>query len=198
MFCNFNLRGLISDFQRRKYYGWKKDTILKLSMPNHLRKGMWEHYTAASISRHLTILYLLEWKVMPITQRLLKVTVMKLILFVLIILDYSVDRVPVKMKFTPLFLCHCFNTFMHCSAFCSSSPFLVKFLSRCAIEGLNASVKEIEWWCMIHLWIHNSTRFYRSYFTLWLPREFQQPSSDNLCAWNKRSDVYIVQLYGHV
>lgn len=71
-----------------------------------------------------------------------------------------------KWNSPPLLLCHCFNTFMHCLAFCCLSLLLVKFLSGCAIEGLNASVKEIQWLCMIHLWIHNSTRFYQSYFRM--------------------------------
>lgn len=48
---------------------------------------------------------------------------------------------------------------MHCSTFCCLS-LLLKVLSRCAIEGLSASVKEI------HLWINNLTRFYLSYFRM--------------------------------
>lgn len=64
-----------------------------------------------------------------------------------------------KFSSSPLLLCHCFNTFMHCSTFCCLS-LLLKVLSRCAIEGLSASVKEI------HLWINNLTRFYLSYFRM--------------------------------
>lgn len=146
------------------------DAILKIYMPNHLQKGIWEHYAAASISRYVTILYLLEWKVMPITQRLLKVTVMKLILYQFYIhLNYGSFCVDNFGLICWQWACqneihpHYFYVIALTLSWTvqPSAACLCCLLSFCqdVLEGLNASVKEIQWLCMIHLWIHNLTRF---------------------------------------